>query len=441
MTIKRHFTHIKSKEVNGGAAKLPQAENLFFGEIAVNYAKGYETLAIKNNEEEIITFSSDNVIAKSYSSATQISEALSAHTQPSNTITSLSGYSIASSVTSITTADTLNSAIGKLEKGVDDAISMVDITYSALKSLRDNSKLVKGKRYKITDYVATSVQENTQPLQHRFDVIVLATDVNKLNENALAVQHLGDTYFSNSNLDAWELKYCLDNDTHRFAWADNTQGKGVIYYMKDEWGNECPYDFKNIQFKIGANSTVGTVADVYYYTFSVATGSYDSNVSDHSLNGEYCNGNKIGEVKIAGNKLALNHIMFRNTSNNTNCSLNVFGLSCKNNLFGNGCSNNVFSNNCINNVFGNYCESNTFGNSCQNIIFSKGYTNYVIVDDGNTYIELTSTATVDTQNKLRNITIAQGVNNTSTLKTISHNTTNDIFRTTYQPINTNVIVV
>jgi hypothetical protein len=23
-------------------------------------------------------------------------------------------------------------------------------------------------------------------------------------------------------------------------------GTGVIYYMKDEFGNECPYDFKNI---------------------------------------------------------------------------------------------------------------------------------------------------------------------------------------------------
>jgi len=25
-------------------------------------------------------------------------------------------------------------------------------------------------------------------------------------------------------------------------------GKGVIYYMKDEFGNECPYDFKNIVY-------------------------------------------------------------------------------------------------------------------------------------------------------------------------------------------------
>ena len=146
-----------------------------------------------------------------------------------------------------------------------------------------------------------------------------------------------------SNLLAWQLKYCLDNDSNRFAWAqpgddikaikvkqgisatyiyvrypseDYTEqtpkgpilwqawayvngsddldfddptydysdidtsdiiwysgytageskdrdggytylamrnptpaGKGVIYYMKDEHGNECPYDFKNIQFK------------------------------------------------------------------------------------------------------------------------------------------------------------------------------------------------
>ena len=49
-----------------------------------------------------------------------------------------------------------------------------------------------------------------------------------------------------ANIPAWELKYCLDNDTERFAWADDEQGKGIIYYMKDEWNNECPYDFKNI---------------------------------------------------------------------------------------------------------------------------------------------------------------------------------------------------
>ena len=126
---------------------------------------------------------------------------------------------------------------------------LINITYSELKSLRDNSQLVVGQQYRITDYVTTTVQENTQSTGHQFDIIVTADDVNVLNENARATQHEGDTYFSNSDLNAWELKYCLDNDTSRFVWVDNYEsGRGVIYYLKDEWNNECPYDFKNIQF-------------------------------------------------------------------------------------------------------------------------------------------------------------------------------------------------
>lgn len=58
----------------------------------------------------------------------------------------------------------------------------------------------------------------------------------------------GKGYFNSSNLSAWEIKYCLDNDTDRFAWAD-PGGYGVIYYLKDEFNNSAPYDFKNIQFK------------------------------------------------------------------------------------------------------------------------------------------------------------------------------------------------
>ena len=41
----------------------------------------------------------------------------------------------------------------------------------------------------------------------------------------------------------------MDNDTERFAWANDSLGHGVIYRMIDEYNNDCPYDFKNIQFK------------------------------------------------------------------------------------------------------------------------------------------------------------------------------------------------
>ena len=76
-----------------------------------------------------------------------------------------------------------------------------------------------------------------------------ADSINKLNEKARACLHDGDTYFMNSNLAAWQLWYSLDNDTERFAWADDNLGHGIIYRMIDEYNNDCPYDFKNIQFK------------------------------------------------------------------------------------------------------------------------------------------------------------------------------------------------
>jgi len=338
---------------------------------------------------------------------------------------------------------------------------MTSITWSELKSLRDNSQLIPGMQYRIIDYDCTTVQEDTDSAHHPFDIIVFADDEHTLNENARACKSESDypsliiersngvqvllkysqmytydgieyallsddgsvgfaclykygnfyfiiqiepegaqlvdfetfkerfntefpqapqivsmdiinSYFSNSNLNAWELKYCLDNDTNRFGWAakmnatiifeskymynnngytivlglkfikmetindedyfvfqyddsivtpivqtpfyisgsgaynieklyyktqnlsdspfdeyghllqgklfiydetttdsmidilsiidagsffegryiaDTNEGKGVIYYMKDEWNNECPYDFKNIQFK------------------------------------------------------------------------------------------------------------------------------------------------------------------------------------------------
>jgi hypothetical protein len=67
-----------------------------------------------------------------------------------------------------------------------------------------------------------------------------------VDENGQFMDKIYDDLSSGINASAWELKYCLDNDTTRFAWADEENGKGVIYYMKDEKNNECPYDFKNI---------------------------------------------------------------------------------------------------------------------------------------------------------------------------------------------------
>ena len=132
-----------------------------------------------------------------------------------------------------------------------------NVTYSELVALKTAGELVPGMWYRITDYVTKingTISTNSAYLhyaksdEHPFDILVLATGTDELSENSLAALHEGDTYFAYSDLSAWELKYTVDNSSAKFLWADNDNGKGVIYYMKDEWGNEASYDFKNIMY-------------------------------------------------------------------------------------------------------------------------------------------------------------------------------------------------
>lgn len=52
----------RSSALVNGEAKLPTASQIDYGEIAINFAKGKETISIKNSDDEIVTFSSDNHI-------------------------------------------------------------------------------------------------------------------------------------------------------------------------------------------------------------------------------------------------------------------------------------------------------------------------------------------------------------------------------------------
>ena len=136
----------------------------------------------------------------------------------------------------------------------------IPVTYADLVALRNAGKLATGATYRMTDFVtkingtydltalgASGYVHVAKSAEHPFDLILYAVDESHLSEIARAALHGGDTYFANASIDAWDIRYCIDNDTTRFAWADATNGKGVIYWMRDEWDNECGYDFKNVQ--------------------------------------------------------------------------------------------------------------------------------------------------------------------------------------------------
>ena len=286
----------------------------------------------------------------------------------------------------------------------------IEVSYSTLLNLRDTESLIPGMKYRITDYITTTAQENTVSAGKPFDIIVTADTINSLNENAAACQNKDDGYFDDINFSAWELKYCLDNDTSRFAWADAENGKGVIYHMKDEHNNECPYDFKNIMFvryKLNAPTVggypnewqnrmseninkmfeanqlsylwhgVSDEDDCYwedemsevissptgeakaFFTFSNVI---DDVVTDKSKTPK-CHSNIIKE-SYQGNLLALNNNVFFSTVVTNDCNSNSFGNDCNSNSFGDYCYYNSFGNYCNYNSFGNDCNSNSFGNNC-----------------------------------------------------------------------------
>lgn len=214
-----------------------------------------------------------------------------------------------------------------LDEAGQGGAPLVPITYAELVSLRNNGGLAKGVQYRITDYNTSSTDAESRVMNHQFDIIVVADSTSILNENARAIQHDGDTYFTNSNLAAWELKYSLDNNASKYGWAD-TNGKGVIYYMKDEWENECPYDFKNIQFKrykvttvtnailneyvgkyIGIKTGYGYTIDStdFKWFYTLSDWSAEDAIADASIVGDGCGMNRFDKYRFGNVTQVLNN--------------------------------------------------------------------------------------------------------------------------------------
>ena len=382
--------------------------------------------------------------------------------------------------------------------GGEAAKLAVSITYAALKALRDGGNLVPGTWYRITDYhttvspLITDVRsvDDVHSAAHQFDVIVRADDGSHLNENAYAGHHSyaehqrSDDYFAACKLEAWELKYSIDNEKFSLqsgtfiveendsynlkkigtvevdgttyilwdatelyedygltravsedeeigtdlmkydpetgeidgdSWTSpieskqeiEEEGKGTIYYMKDENGNQAPYDFKNIQFKrwLVTDSMSGRTGftdkylgvlnnlpeklsiedeDDFVWAYTFSSNSDGGEQEDYSMNGkdnsvydniieestDYVLPNNV----FFGKSCFSNHLM-RNCYQNSfsqGCSGNSFSQSCYQNSFSQNCRSNSFSQSCYQNSFSQNCSRNSFSQGCNNNSFSQG---------------------------------------------------------------------
>ena len=326
----------------------------------------------------------------------------------------------------------------------DKAIST---TYETIKDMRDSGNLVKGATYRMTDFVtkingtydlstvgASGYVHVAKSAEHPFDLLLYAIDESNLSEIAKATWHEGDSYFADAKVDAWDIRYCLDNDTTRFAWADATNGKGVIYWMRDEWGNEAWVDFKNllnVRYALSAsdpNLDTGLAYDASeqpnrygspQHLFEALQGYMGSGSYDSPFPYPYdfaVGANILGTVQMpALDETYLSTFAadlyytfdYYDGTNHADASLNANAkIPCRNNkidatfdpligimtgnqtVLGLGCNcwetNAVYvaalsgtdTDNIQNNEIGNGCCFNTFGNTCSNnVLGSYSYSN------------------------------------------------------------------
>ena len=300
---------------------------------------------------------------------------------------------------------------------------MVEITYDELVSLRDSNQLTPGMKYRIIDYETMTSQAETASAGHPFDIVVAALDENTLDERASAIWSKRDTdgYFANSNLAAWDVRYCLDNDAERFAWAV-APGSTIVVDLSDmgmstiigvkkgtftylgvvyvKWESTIEGETLYILTESATPSIGGTpILYIPAYDAGVAGGVILSvSVSEQKGKGviyrlidenhndlPYDFKNILFTRKLADGVYdtengvdilvyTFNYVIdatSRDYSLTYLCQLNIMALSSAlpNNVFLNSagykCISNKFGTNCYGNTFGSECYDNTFADDCQ----------------------------------------------------------------------------
>lgn len=278
------------------------------------------------------------------------------------------------------------------KEGGEFATSVIEKTWSELLAMKVGGGLVPGQQYRITDYVATVAYDESEgdalpakSAHHSFDLIVTADTASSLNEHARAARHAGDSYFPDSvKFEAWDVWYCLENARDKYNWAEaeHGTGRGVIYRLIDEFGNDCPYDFKGIvfhryRFTNLVSDFIGesTMEDVS----SEVLGYYGYEPSDFVVVTDM--GVELVKIEVSDPNDVAERYTF-DTGDGTDASLGVEGYDvcfnqiepiCEYDLTANVFFlNNIVCTKCIS------CFNNVFGVNCQQMTFAGEFYNNVV---------------------------------------------------------------
>ena len=205
MSTRNIVKNIRSSAVVEGKPKLPQPTDLDFGQIAINYAEGYETLSFKNNSNEIVSLSVKTVDDVKVNGNSVVSNKTANITMKGSTTPVADTYSTTtfpspfeSKAEHISATDKVDAALKKVEtnisKLVNEVVDNENVVSEAISKLANSAGTIDGSNnityIKATNahYIknATSVHDATVKLDS--NVFTIKGDVDTLRGEVNAIK-------------------------------------------------------------------------------------------------------------------------------------------------------------------------------------------------------------------------------------------------------------
>ena len=155
MNTRKIVKNIRSSAVIEGKPKLPQPDDLDFGEIAINYAEGYETLSFKNNSTKIVSLSVKTVDDVTVNGNSVVSNKTANITMKGSTTPVADTYSTTtfpspfeSKAEHISATDKVDVALKKVETNISKLVSEVvdneNVVSEAISKLANSAGTIDG---------------------------------------------------------------------------------------------------------------------------------------------------------------------------------------------------------------------------------------------------------------------------------------------------------
>lgn len=235
-----YVSHKKSKlKTNDGKPQLPSASALVEGEIAINYAENVETLSIKNESGNVVTFSSDN-----YYTEQKLGSAFTDNdVTVTNVTNSINDVANAAAVGVLSLKES-KTDLSAFTEHTASTVHMTETEKTNLDSLATNIVAISGitandidawnaaAGIDLTQYYKKTETSGATELSTAFDNKADSSDLTSLSGTVTAHTANADIHVTSADKTAWNAKADLSDIPSVSGYADAVKYNNTTHYVE-----------------------------------------------------------------------------------------------------------------------------------------------------------------------------------------------------------------